>query len=195
MTCDVCNLDRPTQPVTDRSGLIRDACSECAGIIGAKATPVEQDLAAENARLREFIAASEECAGANDMLAVYEENERYRKAFAQIIDKLKVNAVVKHASCNWCGEKWPMLDSDTPEAAYEHARMHAFKCKCNPFKIERDALADEVRALKAALVEACDGWSGNIDELFHLRATCDFEKFRAEERARIAELRKLAEEA
>lgn len=55
MTCDVCNLDRPTQPVTDRSGLIRCACSECAGVIGGRAAPLTQANAAlqvENAELQ-----------------------------------------------------------------------------------------------------------------------------------------------
>ena len=111
---------------------------------------------AENANLREFIASSEECAKAQDIVAVYENNERYRKAFNEIIAKLEAKAPIHHAHCSWCEEKWPHLDGGTAEEARAQARSHAFKCKRHPLKLERDAIAEQCAALKSALHEACE---------------------------------------
>src|SRR5690606_34935556 len=114
-----------------------------------------EELERENANLREFIAASEECAKAIEISDLHEDNERYRAAFKQIVDRVQSgDHTVRNAFCSWCQEAWPQLDGDTAEAAKEYARRHAFVCKSRPLRIERDAARAEVEKMRAVCREA-----------------------------------------
>lgn len=120
----------------------------------------------ENANLRELIAASKECAEACDLLAVHEDNERYRTAFKQITERIQSgDHTVRSAFCSWCRESWPHLDGETAKEAQQYAREHAFKCKSHPLRIERDAVRARLDQLQPLLSVLDDwDWGGIADD-------------------------------
>lgn len=117
-------------------------------------------LTTENANLREFIAASEECAKADDVLWYADENERMRAEFTRMMRQLETNGEVQFnaSGCEWCGAAWPKPEGDTAEQVHERARRHVYRCAKHPMKIERDALTEQVASLRStvdALKQEC----------------------------------------
>lgn len=162
------------------------------------------DLEDENRRFQEFIAASKECADANAIITLTEENERIRAAVTDMIDKLNKGSVISAGTCSWCQEKWLHLDGKDVEEVRAAARLHAYRCVAHPMRIERDMLREQLeaarkaiktmtpassRGLVRALVDACDlhdamvrkGWDTEALLREHLAA-----------QDRILELRELA---
>lgn len=160
-----------TQPwrltIRNDDGSYREPTAEEVAALLAAESQLSAALA-EVGRLREFIAASEECAKANDLLAIYEENERYRTAFQQVIDRVQSgNHTVSAAHCSWCSERWPKLDGETAEVARDYARKHAFSCTQHPLRIERDEAIkqrDSARAECAQLDALLVGALGVIED-------------------------------
>ncbi len=112
----------------------------------------------ELVHLNEFIAASKECADANAIITLAEENQRIRAGVTDMIDKLNKGAKISSGMCSWCNEKWLHLDGSDIEEVRAAARLHAYRCAAHPLKIERDRLLElltEVREentdLKAAV--------------------------------------------
>jgi len=129
-----------------------------AELIEMRAAELELSKAREEIdQLREFIAASKECSTAATVVAVHEDNERYRTAFEQTLDRMKSGDYrIKSVSCSWCQEEWPHLDGESTDAAKQHAREHAFSCVSHPLRIERDrfrALVDKMRPVYEAAVK------------------------------------------
>lgn len=118
-------------------------------------------LREENANLREFIAASEECAKADDVLWYADENERMRAEFTRMMRQLETDGEVQFnaSGCEWCGAAWPKPEGDTAEQVHERARRHVYRCAKHPMKIERDALSEQVASLRStidALKQECE---------------------------------------
>lgn len=113
------------------------------------------ELTDENKRYREFIEASKDCRIAVDIVNLADDNDRYRAAFKQMIERLHADpkATVHSVFCSWCDEKWPQLDGETAEAAKEYARRHATVCRTHPLRVERDAALSRSQS-DAAIVEA-----------------------------------------
>jgi hypothetical protein len=120
-------------------------------------------LEAENAQLREYIAAAKECAEAGALTALQEENDRLRAAFQEIIDNLSAGKAVQSGHCQWCGEVWPIVEAETFEQARQHAAAHANKCTANPIRIERDAL-------RHALIRVADAQVKHRSEILEVWA-------------------------
>jgi hypothetical protein len=127
----------------------------------------------ENKRYREFIEASKDCRIAVDIVELDNDNQRYRAAFKQLVERLHADpkATVRAVFCSWCSEKWPQLDGETAEAAMEYARRHASQCKTHPLRVERDAALSSLARVKQesermrAVYDAAVEWSESFGEL------------------------------
>jgi hypothetical protein len=107
------------------------------------------DLEAENANLRELIAASKEVADALTISEVQEENDRLRQACRDAVDALKQGRSVRSASCNWCGELWLTPEGATFEEAMAVADKHDRACPQNPLRVENEELRRAIVRLHA----------------------------------------------
>lgn len=134
--------------------------------------------AEELAKLREQMAASVELREAISIAEALDENERIREVVTQLVTKLEKGATISAGFCSWCRERWLHPDNATPDDVRELSRVHAYRCKLSPLKLERDALLADVAQLRAALREALDAIDGGREPI----ALPD---------ARIAELRRL----
>jgi hypothetical protein len=96
-------------------------------------------LRAENANLREYIAASKECAEAG---AAAECERLYADLRARVTSAM--NALLESPAttisagvCPFCGESWPTVGCDA-ERRMAIAAEHDQRCEKNPLRIERD---------------------------------------------------------
>jgi hypothetical protein len=158
--CEHCGAP-PHKPCAEDDGIGGwfDVPSHQARLVDARCA--ERDLlTADNESLRrevehakEFIAASKECADAITMLELQEDNDRFRAAFRQLVERIEdePGATVRSVFCSWCNERWPKLDGESVEAAKEYARRHASVCKTHPLRVERDAAITDRDALRATV--------------------------------------------
>lgn len=147
------------------------ACSDCCDTarrmtaLAASVPALLAEVAAlrgENGNLREFIAASKECAQATDVLAVYSENERIRGLMSKWITDVTKDGHILFGTCSWCEEKWLHAKEMTVEEMRGLPRTHAFRCKSHPMRIERDAACAERDAAKSELAEASRIWADDV---------------------------------
>ncbi len=114
----------------------------------------------ELAKLKETIAASKEVHEAITIAEIATENERIRETVTQLVGKLEQGAKISAGFCSWCQERWLHPDDATVDDVRELSRVHAYRCKQSPLKLENDALRDELAKVKVALAEACDCIAG-----------------------------------
>jgi chromosome segregation ATPase len=108
-----------------------------------------EELEKEGERHREFISASSECSAAIDIVALDDDNQRYRQAFNAIIKKHQDgDHEIRSAFCSWCGESWPHLNGDTAQETKKHAQKHAMQCAQHPLRIALDSALSSVAELK-----------------------------------------------
>lgn len=84
-----------------------------------------------------------------------DENDRWRKAFNEMIAKLEAGQHTVHSAfCSYCRERWPQLDGETVDEAIAHARAHADACPKHPMRAKDVAVE---RLLFALHVYGGDG--------------------------------------
>lgn len=120
-----------------------DPCSACLTELASARQEV--------ANLREYIAASEEVARAEDALWYADEYERLRAMFEKMVKQLDAEGEVRFnaTGCEWCGAVLPKPDGEGLARTHQRVRRHIYSCESHPLKIERDALRSELASLKA----------------------------------------------
>lgn len=101
-------------------------------------------LADENRRLREFIAASEACNAAVELLDMTDRYDELKSRCTDFLATLKKDMKCNVGSCPWCGEIWPNPSGDM-DRVRAIAMMHDSECAQNPIRIECDALREQLR--------------------------------------------------
>lgn len=101
---------------------------------------------AENAHLREYIAASKDVIAAVTVAEIQAENDRIRRACEDALAAMREGRPVRSVSCQWCGESWLTPDGETFETAMAVSSAHARACAKNP-------LALEIAALRGAIID------------------------------------------